>query len=214
MVEVFLEEEEEENEVEEEEIVEDEQEQKEALKSPDKEEASSPFLRFYRNLATSKDAEVEKSKSPEEPMESRVEYLEEPVEYEKPKSLEEALDSRVESLEEPVQSQMPERTESDSIDEIKLAEAISSLLDITKENLNKLYESNSSLYSRPHDSKQILKAGTNLGKGPDSLGSRLGQSSEETIDHSDKNEYGSTYELGPQGAGPSKVTHAEMATFH
>merc|ERR1711962_1325178 len=176
MVEVFLEEEEEEeNEVEEEEKVEDEQEQKEALKSPDK-ETSSPFLRFYRNLATSKDAEVEESKSPEEPMESRVEYLEEPVEYEKPKSLEEALDSRVESLEEPVQSQMPERKESDSIDEIKLAEAISTLLDITKENLKKLYESNSSFYSRPHDSKQILNAGTNLGKGPDSLVSRLGQS--------------------------------------
>merc|ERR1711962_891943 len=207
MVEVFLEEEEEENEVE------DEQEQKEALKSPDK-ETSSPFLRFYRNLATSKDAEVEESKSPEEPMESRVEYLEEPVKYEKPKSLEEALDSRVESLEEPVQSQMPERKESDSIDEIKLAEAISTLLDITKENLKKLYESNSSPYNRSHDSKQILKAGTSLGKGPDSLGSRLGQSSEETIDHSDKNDYGSTYELGPQGAGPSKVTHAEMATFH
>merc|ERR1711915_343830 len=68
MVEVFLEEEEEENEVEEEEKVEDEPEQKEALKSPDKGEASSPFLRFYRNLATPKDAE--------EPMESRVEYLE------------------------------------------------------------------------------------------------------------------------------------------
>merc|ERR1711962_1381488 len=176
MVEVFLEEEEEENEVEEEEKVEDEQEQKEALKSPDKREASSPFLRFYRNLATSKDAEVEESKSPEEPMESRVEYLEEPVEYEKPKSLEEALDSRVESREEPVQSQMSERKESDSIDEIKLAEAISTLLDITKENLKKLYESNSSFYSRPHDSKQILNAGTNLGKGPDSLVSRLGQS--------------------------------------
>merc|ERR1712180_505284 len=209
MAEVFLEEEEEEeNEVEEEEKVEDEPEQKEALKSPDK-ETSSPFLRFYRNLATSKDAEVEESKSTEEPMESQVEYLEEPVEYEKPKSLEEALDSRVESLEEPVQSQMPERKESDSIDEIKLAEAISTLLDITKENLKKLYESNSSLYSRPHDSKQILKAVTSLGKGPDSLGPRLGQSSEETIDHSDKNDYGSTYELGPQGAGPSKVTHAE-----
>merc|ERR1712180_342558 len=44
MVEVFLEEEEEENKVE------DEPEQKEALKSPDK-ETSSPFLRFYRNLA-------------------------------------------------------------------------------------------------------------------------------------------------------------------
>merc|ERR1711962_1239945 len=156
MVEVFLEEEEEENEVEEEEKVEDEQEQKEALKSPDKREASSPFLRFYRNLATSKDAEVEESKSPEEPMESRVE-----------------------NLEEPVQSQMPERKESDSIDEFKLAEAISSLLDITKENLKKLYESNSSLYSRPHDSKQILKARTSLGKRPDSLGSPLIESSEE-----------------------------------
>merc|ERR1711915_992232 len=205
MVEVFLEEEEEENK--------DEQEQKGALKSPDK-ETSSPFLRFYRNLATSKDAEVEESKSPEEPMESQVEYLEEPVEYEKPKSLEEALDSRVESLDKPVESKMQERKESDSIDEIKLAEAISTLLDVTKENLKKLYESNSSLYSRPHDSKQILKEGTNLGNGPDSHESRLGQSSEETIDHSDKNDYGSTYELGPQGAGPSKVTHAEMATFH
>merc|ERR1712142_1092972 len=145
-------------------------------------------------------------------MESRVEYLEEPVEYEKPKSLEEALDSRVEDLDKPVESQMPERKESDSIDEIKLAEAISSLLDITKEDLKKLYESNSYLYSKPQE--QMLKAGADLGKGPDSLGSRLSESSKETSDQSDKNEYGSIYELGPKGAGPSKATSAEMATFH
>jgi len=215
MVEVFLEEEEEEeNEVEEEGKVEDEQEQKEALKSPDKEKASSPFLRFYRNLPTSKDAEVQDSKLPEEPMESRVEYLGEPVEYEKPKSLEEALDSRVESLEEPAESKMPRWKKSDSIDEIKLAEAISSLLDTTKENLKKLYESNSYLHSKPQDSKQMLKAGTDLEKGPDSLGSQLGESSKETSDQSDKYEYGSIYELGPKGAGPSKATPAKMATFH